>query len=494
MTPLHPPASQPSDHQSEARTADPACRVSNVVPTGAVFAAALERLNRTSTISLFQTLTQEIDDHCRALGQRPGEGGGAQQAELLALLALLRQTTEQHRNEITLVERRLTELQALSAQSQAGFEQQVTEQVTRQVTEQVGRHIEQGLAPGLAAASAALEQKVAAVIERDLGQLGARLTKEMEARERARGRWCCIGLVLLALLLAGACFLVGLLQGRRSASLVCPPAALAPSAERSLDGRAGQSAMVPMSPDSQSSPNSQSSQDPKLKERESSGSLAGGAVVLGAADGHRHDGTEKERAVGLPDGTDPAKRAGAGSPAAAGKGPDSARSVDGSVTRSAVGAAPQAGSKDPQPVVLILPGSMEAQLAAFLAQPGGKTPRTFTMDRLQYPPGSHDMNAEGKEEVRALAQVLNAHPGAQIEIRGHNDGTESEVYTGPEPYHGYTLSQLRADCVYRRLQFLNVPGARMRILGLASSQPVADSRSEGSRQRNRRVEIVVLRK
>lgn len=137
---------------------------------------------------------------------------------------------------------------------------------------------------------------------------------------------------------------------------------------------------------------------------------------------------------------------------------------------------------------------MEGELTKFLEQPGGKVPRAFVMDRLQFASGSHEVNPAGKEQVRALAQILNSHPTAQIEIRGHTDGTEGEVYSGPDQHPGMSLSQIRAECVLKRLQFQRVPSARMRITGMGSTLPIADARSEEGRQRNRRLEIVVTRR
>lgn len=140
------------------------------------------------------------------------------------------------------------------------------------------------------------------------------------------------------------------------------------------------------------------------------------------------------------------------------------------------------------------PGSMETALASFLGGSARRGPRTFTLDRLAYPPNSHEMNPSGKEQVYLLGQVLSAFPNARIAIHGNIDGRERERYIGPNPYRGYTLSKLRADCVFRRLRHQGVSPARMRILGDGDSRPVADDATKQGRQWNRRVEIVVVRR
>ena len=137
---------------------------------------------------------------------------------------------------------------------------------------------------------------------------------------------------------------------------------------------------------------------------------------------------------------------------------------------------------------------MEAELLAFLGQPGGALPRVFVMDRLRYPRASHEMNEEGKAQVVDLARILLAYPRVHIEIRGHIARDEGELYTGPKPNRNFTLSQLRADCVYRRLLNQKVPESRLRLAGLADTNPVASESTEEGRQANRRVEIMVLSK
>lgn len=141
----------------------------------------------------------------------------------------------------------------------------------------------------------------------------------------------------------------------------------------------------------------------------------------------------------------------------------------------------------------VKPIPFETELSNFLSKPG-ELPRTFTMDRLKYPANSHEMNAEGKDQVYELSRILAEYPTAHIEIRGHSDGAETETYTGPDPYQNYSLSQLRANCVLQRLHYLRVSSDRMQLRGMASSMPVAsDSTAEG-RQANRRVEVVVTRR
>lgn len=489
MSPLPPVVRPPGDSLSGA---DPACRVNNVVPTSAIFAAALERLNRSSTISLFQKLTQEIDAHCRTLGGvavgvgvgagmgagagRPAEEGAAR-AELVALLALLRETTEQHRSEIALMQKQLSDLQALSANSQGAFE--------AQVGALFNRHIEQSLTPALTAASSRIEQNVATVFDRDLKQIETRLAKEVASRERpARRGWLLTALLIL--LIGGLCVLIGLLLGRRNFSQPCPAVNCCGGG---ADGRTG------IGPVSGSGPGVGTSN-----------AAAAGAIVAPMGALNPGAGTTRESEIqGAVPGSGGAKTA-AAPEVRNPKVSASTSSSENPIVAGNTDAAKQAGSQKEYPglspapketpggALSFSPGSMEAELEKFLKQPGAKVPRAFVMDRLQFASGSHEVNQAGKDQVRALAQILNSHPSAQIEIRGHTDGAEGEVYAGPDQHPGMGLSQIRADCVLKRLMFQRVPSARMRITGMRDTRPVADVRSEEGRQRNRRVEIVVTKK
>lgn len=456
MSPLPPSTTPPSEPAMPPAATDPACRVNNVIPTSAIFAAALERLNRNSTIELFQKLTQELDAHCRTLSSipLPGAPDGRSQSELLALLTLLRQTTEQHQREVAAVQQQLTDLQALSIKTNTDLE--------GRISTLFNQHIEQNMTPALAAASARLEQSAAAAVARDLKQFGEQLLKDIKARELRWRRWAWVALLLLLLLGVGGAFAIGLLTGRRSA-VACPPAPQIPAC-------IPQCATTP----------AQSGQGKELslgQPKTNPASVSAGII---------------------PDSSSAGAGASHGQGAGGDAGPAGHDPSFASVGESRVQSAAQAAQPTKLRVGLteldLQPGSMEAELVDFLKRPGAQSPRTFTMDRLHYPTQSHEVPAAGKEQVYMLAQILRAYPSAQIEIRGHNDGTENEVYTGPKPYRDYTLSQLRADCVFRRLQNQNVPAARMRIQGMASTRPVTDDRTEEGRQRNRRVEIVVTKR
>ena len=76
--------------------------------------------------------------------------------------------------------------------------------------------------------------------------------------------------------------------------------------------------------------------------------------------------------------------------------------------------------------------------------------------------------------------------GYTVEIQGFTDST------GTDPFNIW-LSQRRADNVQRYLLRKGVPLYRISVLGLGKEDPVADNKTKEGRDRNRRVEVTLLK-
>lgn len=135
------------------------------------------------------------------------------------------------------------------------------------------------------------------------------------------------------------------------------------------------------------------------------------------------------------------------------------------------------------------PGTLEADLLAFLDQPGGELPRVFPLERLRYRRNAPDSSDAG--QIDSLARILQTYPAVEIELRGHSSGDENERGAGGP---AFPLSLLRADHVKLRLVQQGVSEPRLRVRGLGTAGPVAEERTEPGRERNRRVEVAVLRR
>ena len=82
--------------------------------------------------------------------------------------------------------------------------------------------------------------------------------------------------------------------------------------------------------------------------------------------------------------------------------------------------------------------------------------------------------------------VSGQRTGYMLELQGFTDSTGSAQ-------RNLGLSQRRAESVERYLVSKNVPLFRTSILGFGEASPVADNKTAGGRDQNRRVEITVLK-
>ena len=87
-------------------------------------------------------------------------------------------------------------------------------------------------------------------------------------------------------------------------------------------------------------------------------------------------------------------------------------------------------------------------------------------------------------EIDRVAQILNRYPDTTIKVVGYTDSTGSESYN-------QQLSEQRANSVKNALVVKNVQAARISALGMGESNPIADNTTEGGRQLNRRVAIII---
>jgi len=109
------------------------------------------------------------------------------------------------------------------------------------------------------------------------------------------------------------------------------------------------------------------------------------------------------------------------------------------------------------------------------------TPETFS---VHFALNSAELSSSAAAEVAALASYLRQHPQAGIAIGGHTDSS------GPQELNR-RLSRTRASAVRQELiKQHKVAPQRLSITWLASSQAIADNRTEAGRAENRRAEIV----
>ncbi|HLF96673.1 MAG TPA: OmpA family protein [Methylococcaceae bacterium] len=102
---------------------------------------------------------------------------------------------------------------------------------------------------------------------------------------------------------------------------------------------------------------------------------------------------------------------------------------------------------------------------------------TFDFDSAHIRPGFYSA-------LNGVAQVLRENDQTAVEITGHTDSKGSDSYN-------QRLSEERARAVADYLAAQGVNMARMNARGMGESMPLASNDTDGGRQQNRRVEILI---
>jgi len=115
---------------------------------------------------------------------------------------------------------------------------------------------------------------------------------------------------------------------------------------------------------------------------------------------------------------------------------------------------------------------------------GDTGPITFS-DTVFFEYNKSEVREQALPGVLALAELMRENRRLKIEVRGHTDATGTEAYNKG-------LSDARAQAVRTILIAEGVEQSRVRARGFGFDRPVASNESEEGRQKNRRVEFVVI--
>ncbi len=97
------------------------------------------------------------------------------------------------------------------------------------------------------------------------------------------------------------------------------------------------------------------------------------------------------------------------------------------------------------------------------------------------------LRSESIAELERVARLMNDTPSLKIEISGHTDNIGSASYN-------QKLSRERAKAVVDYLLSQDISAGRLVYEGYGMDQPIADNKTAGGRQQNRRTEFKVLEK
>lgn len=108
----------------------------------------------------------------------------------------------------------------------------------------------------------------------------------------------------------------------------------------------------------------------------------------------------------------------------------------------------------------------------------------LTLGDVLFTSGRADLKVGAAGNLDRLVTFLGQNPDRRVVIEGHTDNVGSDD-------SNLGLSQRRADSVQSFLVQRGIAAGRIVATGKGEHQPVADNQSEGGRQQNRRVEVII---
>jgi OOP family OmpA-OmpF porin len=133
-------------------------------------------------------------------------------------------------------------------------------------------------------------------------------------------------------------------------------------------------------------------------------------------------------------------------------------------------------------------GSFTYSVASWLANTTDTTiPNRFVFEELNFETGSTALTPESIDLVSSLIAILMAYPAVSVTLEGHTDNTG-------DPAANQQLSVERATAVKELMAKGGVTESRITSAGFGQEDPVASNDTEEGRAKNRRLEIVVVKR
>jgi chemotaxis protein MotB len=118
--------------------------------------------------------------------------------------------------------------------------------------------------------------------------------------------------------------------------------------------------------------------------------------------------------------------------------------------------------------------------------------KVVLVDRILYDPGSVEVNEDGKNLLRTLADTFKRDDQYHIVVEGHSDNLPLSGSLKERYPTNWELSAARAASVVRFLQWkCGIEPQRLSLRGYSYYRPVTSNDSEKGRSQNRRIEIIL---
>jgi len=108
----------------------------------------------------------------------------------------------------------------------------------------------------------------------------------------------------------------------------------------------------------------------------------------------------------------------------------------------------------------------------------------LTLDDVSFDKGRSQLKSGAQRSLDQIAAFLSEHAERRVQVEGFTDNVGAKDYN-------LELAQSRADAVAMAMIQRGIGAERVRATGYGAAFPVAGNSDDGSRQLNRRVEIIV---
>ena len=116
---------------------------------------------------------------------------------------------------------------------------------------------------------------------------------------------------------------------------------------------------------------------------------------------------------------------------------------------------------------------------------------TVMTDKMLFASGQADLRPEESGLLKTVAGAAKIVPQNPVRVEGHTDSLP--IHTPRFPSN-WELSTTRATTVLRYFESCGVAAGRLEASGYADQRPLGPNDSDENRAKNRRVEIVLLRR
>jgi len=111
--------------------------------------------------------------------------------------------------------------------------------------------------------------------------------------------------------------------------------------------------------------------------------------------------------------------------------------------------------------------------------------KLLKLENIEFNSAKSTLTAVGKNTVDKLALILKNYPSVKIEIGGHTDSDGKDSFN-------LSLSQARVDTVKAELVSQGISSLRIKAVGYGEIKPLVPNTTDANKQKNRRVEIIIL--